>query len=101
MKLWNVFGNYTLCCIWNQPQCHKDGTSCELWIFKQKRSRHKILPQAMGGRTKARVKTPSPDRPLKPIKDGENGKGYLGIEGVTADYKKQVRNNKTSRNIVY
>ena len=45
----------------------------------------------MGGRTKARVKTPSPDRPLKPIKDGENGKGYLGVEGVTADYKKQVR----------
>lgn len=57
----------------------------------------------MGGRTKARVKTPSPDRPLKPIKDGEreHGKGYLGIEGVTSDYKKQVRNNKISRSTAY
>ena len=26
--------------------------------------------QAMGGRTKARVKTPSPDRPLKVVKVG-------------------------------
>lgn len=30
---------------------------------------------------------------------GKHGKAYLGIEGVRADYKKQARNNKISRNI--